>query len=138
MGYINDDHNTSDYTLNTIAIYLGHATWEEFCGTIRIDSEWGYEDNSIYINNLAFDTEIEIKYLNRKVNFLVIKYNNQKALRVISALNSSLNPGDILIIYKINKGNILEAEYVIRGITKGNYRTNGEIKSVLIKPAPKS
>ena len=27
MGYIDDDHRTNSYTLNTIALYLGFSTW---------------------------------------------------------------------------------------------------------------
>ena len=27
LGYISDERNTNEYTLNTIAIYLGYPSW---------------------------------------------------------------------------------------------------------------
>ena len=33
-------------------------------------------------------------------------------------------------MYRIRKGEILEAEHVIHGQMKGNYRTQGEIKEI--------
>ena len=46
----------------------------------------------------------------------------------------SLKINDLLFVYKIRKGEILEAEKVIRGDSIGNYKTHGEIINVeLIK-----
>lgn len=30
FGYINDEHRTNSYTLNTIALYLGYSTWDAY------------------------------------------------------------------------------------------------------------
>lgn len=30
LGYINDDHRTNSYTLNTIALYFGYSTWNAY------------------------------------------------------------------------------------------------------------
>lgn len=133
FDYINDDHKTSDYTLNTIAIYLGFPSWQQLRDEVKIDSEWGFKDDTIYINDLSLNTEIEIKYLNRIVVFKVIQFENTNAVQVISAQNSSLNNGDILLLHSIKEGSLLEAEKVYRGDSVGNYRTNGEITSIIIK-----
>lgn len=130
IGYIGDDRNTNEYTLNTLAIYLGFSSWEELSKTIRIDSDWNYEDDAIYIKDLEENTYVEVKYLNRFVCFKVIVLSNEKILRVEKTENSSLSKGDILIISKIKKGEILEAKQVYRGKSIGNYRTNGEVSSV--------
>ena len=132
LGYIDDDRNTNEYTMNTIALYLGYKTWNELCSSIRVDSEWRFEDNAIYIDKLIPQTEIEIKYLNRVISFIVIRYEQGNALQVVTSMNSSLRAGDILVIHSIKEGSFLEAEKVIRGESIGNYRTNGEIKHIKI------
>lgn len=33
--YINDDRKSSDYTLNTIALYLGYSSWDEYASAIN-------------------------------------------------------------------------------------------------------
>ena len=64
---------------------------------------------------------------------MVVTYKNAKMLQVIDAQNSSLAVGDILNVDNLRVGDFLEAKKVYRGDTIGNYRTNGEIKDVLIK-----
>lgn len=132
LGYISDDRKTNEYTLNTIAIYLGYPTWNELCYTIKIDSDWNYEDDTYYIDELPLETVLRVKYLNREVSFKVIESDNNKVLQVISTINSSLKEGDILIIDHLKEGEILEAKSVMRGKILGNYRTNGELKEVVI------
>ncbi len=131
LGYISDDRHTNDYTLNTVAIYLGFPSWEKMCSTLRIDSDWCFEDEAYYIEDLNEGTEIRVKYLNRSVLFKVLSYQGDKVLQVKEVENSSLEQGDILFVEHIRKGEILEAKKVIRGVNKGNYRTNGEILEVI-------
>lgn len=130
--YINDERKASDYTLNTIAIYLGFSSWQEYATSHNIDSEWGFEDESIYIQALEPGTKITIKYLNRKVCFLIKVKSNINVLEVVFVENGSLQTGDILHIYKIKKGTILEAQSVIRETNLGTYKTNGEIQVIEI------
>lgn len=132
MGYISDDRNTNDYTLNTIGIYLGYPSWEALCTTLRIDSVWNFEDNTYYVAELPKDMILKVKYLNRTVGFKVIVYDNKKALQVIETLNSSLKEGDILMIDHLKEGAVLEASTVIRGDVIGNYRTNGELTEIVV------
>lgn len=127
LGYISDDRHTNDYTLNTIGIYLGFSSWEEMCSTLRVDSDWCFEDEAYYIEDLNENTTIRVKYLNRTVLFEVLTYQGSKVLQVKEAENSSLKQGDILFVEHIRKGEILEAKKVLRDTIKGNYRTNGEI-----------
>jgi ABC-type uncharacterized transport system ATPase component len=73
-----------------------------------------------------------IQYLNRKVTFKVIEHEGNKVLQVTGSENSSLKIGDYLYIFKIRKGEFLEAEKVVRGTSIGNYKTNGEVSVVKI------
>lgn len=130
MGYLDDTRKTNVYTLNTIALYLGCKTWEELCGTIRIDSDWNYIDETIYIDELPINSEITIKYLNRVVKFKVVVFKGKSMLQVQDSLNSSLQKGDILDIKHIREGQALEAKVVYRGDRLGNYKTNGEISHI--------
>jgi hypothetical protein len=130
--YINDDRKASEYTLNTIALYLGFSTWDEYTALQKIESDWGFEDESIYIQALDPGTQLTIKYLNRKVIFLVKELDGNNVLEVSAVENGSLQVGDILHVHKIKKGSILEAESVLRGTSHGNYKTNGEINFIEI------
>lgn len=130
--YINDDRKASDYTLNTIALYLGHPSWEKFSASMKIDSDWNFSDDTVYIQAVNPGSRIQIQYLNRKVSFEVKEKDGTNVLAVIAAENGSLKNGDILYVYKIRSNEILEAEKVFRGTSIGNYRTNGEIKSIVI------
>lgn len=132
FNYVKDARRTSEYTLNTIALYVGYQSWNAYVSSQKLDSEWGYDDESIYISALQVGTKMAIQYLDRNVIFEVDALGGHHVLKVISSQNSSLRKGDILFVCKIKKGNILEAEKVLRGSNVGNYRTNGEIKTVEI------
>lgn len=132
FGYINDSRKTSVYTLNTIALYMGRKSWNAYVASNTLDSEWGFDDESIYISDLEIGTKLTIQYLNRVVGFEVIVLEGHHVLKVISSQNSSLCMGDILFVGKIKKGSILEAEKVLRGADVGNYKTNGEIRIIEI------
>ena len=130
FGYINDSRKTSEYTLNTIALYMEQKSWNAYVACNALDSEWGFDDESIYISDLEIGTKLTIQYLNRVVGFEVIVLEGRHVLKVISSQNSSLCMGDILFVCKIKRGDILEAEKVLRGAEVGNYRTNGEIRVI--------
>jgi hypothetical protein len=130
LGYISDDRNTNEYTLNTIAVYIGFHSWGELCSSLRIDSDWNFEDDTIYVDDLPIDKILKVKYLNRCVDFKVVMIDNCKVLQVLKASNSSLKEGDILIIDHLKEGDFLEAKKVIRGDSIGNYKTNGELKEI--------
>lgn len=132
LGYIDDDHRTNSYTLNTIALYLGYSTWDAYLLARSVDSIWGFQDAAVYVKSLDVNTEICVKYMDRVVRFKVIMFHEEKALVVIQVSNSSLLPNDILLIHKIEKGKRLEAEKVFRGDLIGNYKTSSELTSVEI------
>lgn len=132
MGYIIDDRNTNDYTLNTIAIYLGFNTWDELCGSLRIDSDWSYEDQTVYTEDLPVGSTITVKYLDRIVSFSVVYFLNRRMLQVTKATNSSLCIEDILAVDHLRVGQVLEAKTVYRGNVVGNYRTNGELNEIIV------
>ena len=63
MGYIDDDHRTNSYTLNTIALYLGFSTWDDYLLARSVDSIWGFQDSAVYIHELELDSEVLVKYM---------------------------------------------------------------------------
>lgn len=113
-------------------MYLNYKSWEELCLAKRIDSDWDFEDDAIYIQSLEVGDEIEVTYLDRKVSFVVSVIDGTKVLSVKSVENSSLRPGDILYVYKIQQDDVIQAEKAIRGNKTGNYKTNGEVTHISI------
>ncbi len=132
FGYIDDDRKTSQYTLNTLALYLGYSDWKEYSISKNLDSDWNFDTDKVLIAQQTTGTKIHVKYLDRIVTFVVTEYDNQKVLRVEKAENSSLKVNDILFVNSLQVGNIIEADKVIRGKNIGNYRTHGEISEMLI------
>lgn len=133
FNYINDDRKASEYTLNTIALYLGFIDWSDLTKKKNIDSIWGYdEDETVYIHSLETGIHLDVSYLNRKVSFVVVKRNGENILKVEKTENSSLHVGDECEIYKISKGCIMEAKHVYRGDNIGNYKTQGEVTSIIL------
>lgn len=130
FNYIYDDRKTNEYTLNTIALYLGYSDWSTLTKDINIDSAWNFDDDTVYVHALDLGTKVEVTYLDRCVQFVVTQRNGQNILSVKKVENSSLKVGDECEIYQIRKGEILEAKQVYRGKSIGNYRTNGEVSSV--------
>ena len=39
FNYINDERKTSEYTLNTIALYMGYKSWDNYSSSKMLDSE---------------------------------------------------------------------------------------------------
>lgn len=130
LGHVNDDRRTNKYTLNTLAIFLGYSTWEEYSNVCNIDSEWSYTDKAVYVKDLEEGTHLRVKYLNRTIEFVVVNLEQSKVLKVETVLNSSLRKGDLLYIYSLKVGAILEAQKVVRNDSVGNYKTHGEITSI--------
>ncbi len=130
FNYINDDHRTSEYTMNTIALYLGYASWREYIIENKIDSDWNFKDSAVYVNDLEIGTSIKVKYLDRVLVFEVMLFEGNKVLKVKESINSSLRVSDVLFVHKLQKGQILEAEKIIRNGEIGNYKTNGELKEL--------
>lgn len=135
FGYINDDRKPNAYTLNTIALFLGFPTWEEYVASKRLDSIIGFRDEAVYIHTLKLGAVIDVKYLNRELSFIVESIDGVNVLRVISAQNSSLCCDDVLFVYRLKVGEIIEAEKLIRKEEIGNYRTNGKITFIEIHPS---
>ncbi|MBQ7422985.1 MAG: hypothetical protein IJV27_12735 [Prevotella sp.] len=132
FNYIDDDRKASEYTLNTIALYLGYKDWKNLIQHVNIDSIWGFDDDTIYVHSLEAGTHIEVSYLDRKITFSVIQKDGENILKVEKSINSSLKEGDECAIYRICKGSILEAEHVYRGDKIGNYKTRGEVTSLKV------
>lgn len=131
-GYIDDPRETNKGTLNILAVYLGYPSWDDYMCGQRMDSDWNVESDVIWIASLEEGTSIEVSYLNRGVSFIAINTSEGKALRVTGVRNSSLRIDDIAFIDRIRKGEKLEARKVCRGKENGSYRTNGEVKSIIV------
>lgn len=135
FGTIEDQRDAIGYTMNTIAIYLGYASWKDYMGHDSFDSDWCFDDDLFYIHDLELGDQLKIQYLNRSVTFSVVDYEDTRVLKVEESTNSSLQVGDIVFIHSLRVGSLIEAEKVIRGTVIGNYRTKGEIAEIKYKPA---
>lgn len=133
MGNITDTRKANPYTLDTIARYLGFPSWNAYSDQASNESLWNYPDDSVYILSLHEGQSIDLQYLNRKLQLVVVIHEGQKALKVVSSKNSSLHPSDILLVHHIRKGEVLEAEQVIRGTKMGNYKTHGVVTAIQVK-----
>lgn len=133
MGNISDTRKANPYTLDTIAQYLGFPSWNCYSDQSCNDSLWNYSDDTVYVLSLKVGQTIDLQYLNRKLKLSVISYEGQNALKVLSAQNSSLRQDDILLVHHIRKGQVLEAEQVIRGTFVGNYKTHGVVTAIQVK-----
>ena len=58
--YIQDDRKASEYTLNTIALYVGYKSWEEYSSAKNLVSDWGYNDETLYIHALERLFQVKI------------------------------------------------------------------------------
>ena len=76
--YIQDDRKASEYTLNTIALYVGYNSWEEYSSAKNLVSDWGYNDETLYIHALEINTKIFIQYLDRKITFVVVNHEGDR------------------------------------------------------------
>ena len=109
---------------------VGYKSWEEYSASKNLVSDWGFDDDTLYIHALELNTKITIQYLNRKLTFVVVEHEGTNYLKVVLCENSSLHVDDLLLVYRIRKGEMLEAEKVIRGESIGNYKTHGEILNI--------
>lgn len=132
IGYISDDRATNKSTLNILAKFLGFTSWDRYWATVNLDSTWNEEDEAVWVQELPVGTTIEVLYLNRKVTFEKVTFNEKPALKVIKSINASLDLDDVAMISKIKRGERLEASKVIRGDYSGAYHTNGEVRDFFI------
>lgn len=84
----------------------------------------------IYPQELDLDDIVEIKYLNRIIEFRVVEFEESKAMKVSKAINSSLLIGDVVFVHHLKVGEKLIADKVYRNGLIGNYKKNGELSSV--------
>lgn len=132
LGIITDNHKPNQFTLNTLAIYLGYKTWEDYTTATNIDSVWNFDDHAIYVGDLKQNAIVSVKYLDRNVSFKVDSYEGCKVLKVVSVENSSLLPDDVVFIHKLCVGEIMQADSVIRNGVRGNYKTGGELSEIIV------
>ena len=76
----------------------------------------------IYPQELDLDDIVEIKYLNRIIEFRVVEFEESKAMKVSKAINSSLLIGDVVFVHHLKVGEKLIADKVYRNGLIGNYR----------------
>ena len=133
LGYISDSRKTNEYTLNTVSMYLGYKSWNDLCSSMRVDSDWDFPDEKVYVDNLQLGEKLTVSYWDREVSFVVVSHNDKKALQVIKSVNSSLKMDDVLMIEHLEVGQKLEAREVYRGNLTGNYRTNHELSEIVFE-----
>ena len=129
IGFTNDERTPHASTLNTIAGYLGHRSWEKLIDIAdKSNSAIDWHSHEVRSSELETGCKVEITYLpDRKITF---RYNGENNYTVIESINSKLQEGDILEITNLILDHPMYAKSVRRGTeTIGEY-TAGIISGI--------
>lgn len=94
-GYVSDSHKPRVYTLDILALYLGHTNYKAFVNWLKTSTKYNssfFEAKQLVSSDLKPGTTIEIGWSpNRLVSLL---YLGDSRYEVTDAANSKLRPGD--------------------------------------------
>lgn len=68
FGYIDDDRKTSQYTLNTLALYLGYSDWKEYSISKNLDSDWNFDTDKVLIAEQTTGTKFMLSILTESLH----------------------------------------------------------------------
>lgn len=129
MGFVDDERQPHESTLNLIAQYLGYKDWQQLSlEDAKGNSGFESNDEEIRSSDLKVSNQIEIHYLpNREVIF---EYLGEFRFQVIASKNSKLCLGDIVTIQNFVLHHPLFVSEVIRkGASLGPF-TAGRISGL--------
>ncbi len=112
FGIINSSSNTSAYTLNLIARYVGFADWDSFINDTTIQSSAFSYNEVLSLADIPVEGNVRFGYSpGRNVSMKCI---GPCRFMVTESINSKLNVNDIVTAYQISKGHTLDFSSVIR------------------------
>lgn len=110
MGYAKEPIAARKTTLDAIAHYLGHASWDALMGVQPADSDW--VEKSVCADEIKEGSRVDASWLpDREIRLFCIGENR---FRVIESLNGKLCEGDEVTIYHFRLDYPLEVSHIIR------------------------
>lgn len=114
-GYVNDSHKPRIYTLNILAQYLGHLSFDAFVSWLKTSTRYNssfFNAKQLISSELDAGMEVEIGWSpNRLVR---LRYLGDSRYEVESSQNSKLMPGDSFITGCFIKDQPLYLPYIER------------------------
>jgi hypothetical protein len=110
MGYAKAPIEPRKTTLDALAHYLGHDSWEALMGIQPSDSDW--TEKAVYADEVNEGTTVEIHWLpDRKLRLQCIGENR---FLVIESLNGRLQVNDEVSIQQFRVDYPLEMAHIVR------------------------
>ncbi|QFQ12918.1 hypothetical protein C7Y71_007740 [Pseudoprevotella muciniphila] len=129
LGFIDDERNTRQSTLDVISRYLGYPDWD----TLRLQDESSsnstFDDRDEYLAcNFEKGQRLVVTYPHNRE--ITMEYVGENHFSVIESKNSKLLKGDLLTLTHIVRGYPLLVSEVIRdGENMGSY-TAGKAQGI--------
>ena len=110
MGYAKTPIEPRKTTLDAIAHYLGHASWETLMGVQPSDSDW--VERAVSADEIRKGAIVEVQWLpDREITLLCIGENR---FRVTGSRNGRLLAGDEITIQHFRLDYPLEVAHIVR------------------------
>lgn len=129
LGMVHDVQQARRFTLDTIAQYVGHDTWEAMAQFAREKGNSDFEDvESVDVASLPDGEEIELTYPPDRM--LRMRHSHGDDCLVIESVNGKLREGDVVNVAHLVLGYPLYAKNVTRGGTPLGGFTAGKIGGI--------
>jgi len=113
MGYAKTPIKPRKSTLDAIAHYLGHTSWDTLMGLQPSDSDW--TEKAVSADEIREGTSVEVQWLpDREITLLCIGENR---FRVTESRNGRLLVGDEVTIRHFRLDYPLEVAHIVRNGT---------------------
>ena len=113
MGYAKTPIEPRKTTLDAVAHYLGHSSWERLVGVQPSDSDWA--EKAVSADEIREGAIVELQWLpDRKMKLLCIGENR---FRVTESFNGRLLVGDEVTIQHFRLDYPLEVSHIVRNGT---------------------
>lgn len=110
MGYAKSPIEPRKTTLDIVAHYLGHSSWEALMGIRPVESDW--TEKAFFADEIKEGTIVEASWLpNRHLALLCIGENK---FRVTESVNGKLRVNDEVTVYSFRLQYPLQVSQVIR------------------------
>ncbi len=114
-GYVGDSHKTRKYTLDILAIYLGHTNFDAFVKWLKKSTRYNssfFNAIQVHSNELQIGQHIQIGWSPNRL--LTLKYLGNSEFEIIKAENSKLRKGDLFVTGCFIKEQPLYLPYIER------------------------
>lgn len=93
FGFAKSNKQPRIYTLDILANYIGHSTWDELLVSLNNKASANKEIKELKPNTLKYGQRFELTY--KPDTELQLEYAGRYQFKVLSAKNSRLKPGEV-------------------------------------------